>query len=220
MGPPIIPVMNTMQQHCPAVVNQIDVSSSLIGSVNSAGHLACSLPRGATLAFHVVCSPATTIALASQPLFLSFRTLCALHFQYTHAHRVPYHSNDCHDQSNGSLLCSLLQRSPRSKITLIQTMIVTRSKVTLFHSRNQQTTIPIRAPQSSATMQQRSSRSNVTLLSSATINSLCRKDNRRIDDGNDNRRNDDATTNVATTHSHVAAPTTLAFKATLLHIYA
>jgi hypothetical protein len=39
-----------------------------------------------------------------------------------------------------------------------------------------------RATQSSAVTQKRSSRSNVTLLSSATINSLCRKDNRRIDD--------------------------------------
>jgi hypothetical protein len=50
-----------------------------------------------------------------------------------------------------------------------------------------------RATQSSAVPQQRSSRSNVTLLSSATINSLCRKDN---------RRNDDATTTAATTNSH------------------
>jgi hypothetical protein len=98
-----------------------------VGGVNAAGHQACSLPRSATLALSVVCSPATTMALAPQQRFFPFALYVHPHFQYTHAHCVPYHNNDRHDQSLYSLLCSLLQ-----------TMIDTRSNVTLFNSSNQQ----------------------------------------------------------------------------------
>jgi hypothetical protein len=84
MGPSNHPC-DEYQQHCPAVINQIDVSSSLISGVNAARHLACSLPRGATLAFRVVCSPATTMALAPRQRFFSFELFERHH---THMHTV------------------------------------------------------------------------------------------------------------------------------------
>jgi hypothetical protein len=59
----------------------------LIGGVNAAGYLACSLPRGATPAFHVVCSPATTLALAPQQRFFSF-ALYVRPISNTHTHTV------------------------------------------------------------------------------------------------------------------------------------
>lgn len=87
-------------------------------------------------------------------------------------------------------------------------MIVTRSNVTLFNSSNQQRN-HYRNPRN----HYRNPRSAVfchndhhdrTSCCSAVNNQQSLSHNRRNDDGNDNRRND--------THSHVAAPPTLAFK--------
>jgi hypothetical protein len=76
------------------------------------------------------------MALALQQRFFSFALNVRPHFQYIHAHRVPF------EFSTTIATISLLQRSPRSTITLLQTMIVTRSNVTLFNSSNQQRSQP------------------------------------------------------------------------------
>jgi hypothetical protein len=158
-----------------------------IGGVNAAvGHLACSLPRNARLSCCLL--PRNNNGACSTAALLFFCTLCP-HFQYTHAHRVPLQqrssrsinptsrclavfSSDRHDRK---YQCASPAIATIECITLLQTIIVTRSNV-------------IHGPQSSAIMHH-DHRSNVMLLCSTTINSLCRKDNRRNDDVK--RRRDD-----------------------------
>jgi hypothetical protein len=210
MGPSNHPC-DEYQQHCPAVFNQIDVSSSLIGGINAAGHLACSLPRNARLPCCLLPRNNNGACSTAALLFLLHSMCAPISNTYTHivfllsfqqrSSRSVF-SSDRHDRLS---LCSR-QRSSHDRISRCQQQL--------------STTIALRAPQSSAIMQQRSSRTNIILLCSVTINSVCRNDNRHIDDGTvivnktqqplQRRRQQQPSQQHTTTLLFI--PTTLAFK--------